>query len=202
MKKDYRIPSLPRMFEQVTRQIIQYIVSEKLEPGSKLPTERQLSALLQVSRSSVREGIRVLELLRFLESRQGEGTFVADPPPFFIPWLAIAQPPADPACDHYFEIALMSADHVLTLSLQQNRTYRRELPPQPFWENFCTVVLDLADELPNPYYAALCSDIFQLLTANDYFAKKPAPFALDRFLEAFNRGDLAAVKACLDLLRK
>lgn len=61
MKKSYQIDTLPRMFEQVAEQIVDYIHTEKLKAGTKLPTERKLSELLQVSRSSVREGIRVLE---------------------------------------------------------------------------------------------------------------------------------------------
>lgn len=52
------------------------IVDGRLPPGSKLPPERELAELLGISRSSLREVIRVLTHLNILESRHGHGTYV------------------------------------------------------------------------------------------------------------------------------
>jgi GntR family transcriptional repressor for pyruvate dehydrogenase complex len=47
-----------------------------LEPGSRLPIEKDLAAQLGVSRGSLREGVRALAALGVLETRQGDGTYV------------------------------------------------------------------------------------------------------------------------------
>ena len=54
------------------------IETEGLQPGDKIPSERELSERLVVGRSSVREALRALELLGLLETRRGEGTFIKD----------------------------------------------------------------------------------------------------------------------------
>ncbi|MFX3658795.1 MAG: FadR/GntR family transcriptional regulator [Ectobacillus sp.] len=52
------------------------MAEDGLEAGDKLPSERELSARLNVGRSSVREALRALELVGLIETRRGEGTFV------------------------------------------------------------------------------------------------------------------------------
>ena len=47
-------------------------------PGTKLPSEQELSRQLGVGRSTVREALRVLGHLGIVESRSGLGTYVAD----------------------------------------------------------------------------------------------------------------------------
>jgi len=67
-----------RVFEGVVLQIQRLIVDGALKPGERLPPERELAARLSVSRSSVRDAIRILELAGLVVPRQGEGTVVAD----------------------------------------------------------------------------------------------------------------------------
>ncbi len=69
-----------RIFEQAVEQIRDLIVVGDLKLGQKLPTEQQLSKQLNVSRSSVREALRVLEAEGLVEVRQGSGTYVANEP--------------------------------------------------------------------------------------------------------------------------
>ena len=61
-----------RVFEQVRERI----GDGRLQPGDRLPPERELTGLFAVSRSSVREAILKLECLGFVEQRHGDGTFV------------------------------------------------------------------------------------------------------------------------------
>lgn len=59
-----------------TDQIKLLIATGELQPGHRLPSERALSELLGVSRPSVREAIRALDVLGLVEIRHGAGTFV------------------------------------------------------------------------------------------------------------------------------
>jgi GntR family transcriptional regulator, transcriptional repressor for pyruvate dehydrogenase complex len=52
------------------------IQSGELPPGTRLPTEQQLSAQMGISRSGVREAVKVLEAARVLDVRRGDGTYV------------------------------------------------------------------------------------------------------------------------------
>src|SRR4051812_4785873 len=52
------------------------IQAGELPPGSRLPTEAQLSAEMGISRSGVREAVKVLEAARVLDVRRGDGTYV------------------------------------------------------------------------------------------------------------------------------
>jgi GntR family transcriptional repressor for pyruvate dehydrogenase complex len=57
-------------------QIKQLITDGRLKPGDRLLAERELADQFQVSRASVREAIRTLEMLGVIDIRPGEGTFV------------------------------------------------------------------------------------------------------------------------------
>ncbi len=65
----------------VADQIRYAILSGKLKPGDRLPPERELARLLGVSRIAVREALRSLEALQFIEKRLGPrgGTYVRLP---------------------------------------------------------------------------------------------------------------------------
>ena len=65
-----------RLYETIVAQLGQLIQEGKLRPGDRLPPERELAARLQVSRASVREALRSLELQGLLSRRQGSGTFI------------------------------------------------------------------------------------------------------------------------------
>ncbi|WP_371503452.1 FadR family transcriptional regulator [Kitasatospora sp. NBC_00374] len=52
------------------------IVSGELRPGARLPKEADLADRLGLSRSSLREAVKALSLIRVLDVRQGDGTYV------------------------------------------------------------------------------------------------------------------------------
>ena len=170
MENNFQIRSVPRMFEEVTRSIIQYIQEEELEYGTKLPPERMLVELLGVSRSSVREGLRILELLNYLESRQGGGTFVSAPPPFLIPRQMVKQK-ADPVeLGKYFEIAAMNAEKIILLSMEQASTVNlSQNPDSGFWNEFSKWINFLGNQLDNDYYLNLWNSLYLLLSEHSFF---------------------------------
>lgn len=65
-----------KIYEQVIEQIKDMIYSGQLKRGDKLPSERELTDQLNVSRASIREAFSVLEMIGLIESRPGEGTFI------------------------------------------------------------------------------------------------------------------------------
>jgi GntR family transcriptional repressor for pyruvate dehydrogenase complex len=67
-----------RLHEEAAEQITTLIREGKLRPGDRLPSERDLVNQLLVSRTSVREALRTLEILGFIEVRPGEGAFVRE----------------------------------------------------------------------------------------------------------------------------
>ena len=74
--------ALDKVYEKAYEKVIDYIESNILdghfEVGDKLPSERELSQMLSVSRNSVREGIRILEVIGVISSRHGIGNYIAD----------------------------------------------------------------------------------------------------------------------------
>src|ERR1700674_2600730 len=79
VKSDVDIIRKTKVYEKIAHQIQRLIRDGLLKPGDMLPPERELAEMFQVSRSSLRDAIRALELMGLVESRQGEGTVVRDP---------------------------------------------------------------------------------------------------------------------------
>jgi len=75
MKYNFAVVRRNKVYEDVAKQIERQIL-KKLKPGDKLPSERELAEMLQVSRSSIRDAIRGLELMGLVEPRKGAGTIV------------------------------------------------------------------------------------------------------------------------------
>lgn len=66
------------MFLEIVGELRNLIQEEDIKTGGKLPSERELAERMQVGRSTIREALRSLELLGLIETRRGEGTFLAD----------------------------------------------------------------------------------------------------------------------------
>lgn len=63
--------------EEIAARLISLIKDRHLQPGDKLPPERELAEMLNVSRPSLREALRALAILNIVEIRQGDGTYVS-----------------------------------------------------------------------------------------------------------------------------
>ena len=62
--------------EKISAKLLSLIRERHLRPGDKLPPERELAAMMGVSRPSLREALRALAMLNVVEIRQGDGTYV------------------------------------------------------------------------------------------------------------------------------
>ena len=82
-----------RIPESIVAQIQDRLERGELKAGDQLPSERVLAEQLQVSRPSVREALRSLELLGVTESRPGGGTFIriASPDALLAPLAALTR---------------------------------------------------------------------------------------------------------------
>ncbi|HER20426.1 MAG TPA: FadR family transcriptional regulator [Chromatiales bacterium] len=75
----FRPPSRRRVHEEIAEQLRDAILDGRLEPGQKLPPERELAERFQVNRTSLRQAIKVLEGLGLVVVRQGDGATVLPP---------------------------------------------------------------------------------------------------------------------------
>jgi len=64
------------MATQVARKLVEYLLSGAIEPGTRMPSERQLAEAFGVGRSAMREAIKALSLIGLVEVRQGDGTYL------------------------------------------------------------------------------------------------------------------------------
>lgn len=72
---------LIRRSDSQAQRILDMIQSGELNVGDRLPGQRELAAQLNIGRSTVREAIRSLEVLGYLETRLGLGTYVVSSMP-------------------------------------------------------------------------------------------------------------------------
>ena len=67
-----------KIYKNIVEQIVELIHDGSLKKGDRLPPERSLAEMLNVSRTSVREALKVMEIMGIIEIRPGEGSVVSD----------------------------------------------------------------------------------------------------------------------------
>jgi GntR family transcriptional repressor for pyruvate dehydrogenase complex len=80
IKKSDWGPQLKRIAisDEVISRFRELIASRVLTPGCQLPTERELGEILGVSRPTLRQAMKGLQLLGIIRSRQGDGSYLAE----------------------------------------------------------------------------------------------------------------------------
>lgn len=63
--------------ETVADKIIDFVTSNKMKPGDKLPTETIMQQQMGIGRSTLREALKLMAARNILEIRQGSGTFIS-----------------------------------------------------------------------------------------------------------------------------
>ncbi|MCO5388117.1 FadR/GntR family transcriptional regulator [Desulfosporosinus sp.] len=71
-----KITKPQRTSQEVLKQINNLIIEEKLRPGDRLMGEREMAGELGVSRTTLREALRTMEFLGWVEIKPGGGTFI------------------------------------------------------------------------------------------------------------------------------
>jgi GntR family transcriptional repressor for pyruvate dehydrogenase complex len=57
--------------EKIAHSLLNLIKEKQLRPGDRLPPERELAAMMNVSRPSLREALRALQIMNIIDNRQG-----------------------------------------------------------------------------------------------------------------------------------
>ena len=65
-----------KAYARVIEKVKTMILSGELKPGEKLPPEREFAEKLEVSRNSVREATRIMDMMGIVSSQQGSGNYV------------------------------------------------------------------------------------------------------------------------------
>ncbi len=111
-----------RVFQDVVAQIQEAILSGKLEPGTRLPAERELKDMFNTSRGTLREALRVLEQKGLIEIKLGVtgGAIVkqidAEP---VMQSLALLIRSGDISLDHLSEFRIKIEGSILELAAQR-----------------------------------------------------------------------------------
>jgi len=61
---------------EIARRLVDYLLAGGIEPGSRMPSERQLAEAFGVGRGAMREALKALTLLGLVEVRHGDGTYL------------------------------------------------------------------------------------------------------------------------------
>ena len=69
--------SRQRLYQQVAQQLQEMILDGDLQPGNKLPPERQMAEQMGVSRTVIREAVKTLEQRGLVKVLTGDGTYVS-----------------------------------------------------------------------------------------------------------------------------
>jgi len=106
MKVELKPIKPKRISDQVFDQLRELIFRGDLKPGQKIMPERELAEVLDVSRTSVRDAIRKLVVMGFLDQKQGQGTFVRSPEVLGKSPLAVAMEAQDATLVDLLEVRM------------------------------------------------------------------------------------------------
>ena len=119
-------------FEETVERLLTVIKLGVVGPGERFPAERELSALLGVSRITLREAIRALQHAGYVESRRGRfgGTFVTytPPAPSALEVLRIAAEDADKISDALTFLMAVETGAAQVLAQSHDPRTREVLP--------------------------------------------------------------------------
>jgi DNA-binding FadR family transcriptional regulator len=165
-------------YETAAAKIAEFITTSGLRPGDRLPTERALGERLGVSRTVVREAVKVLTATGLVRARQGSGLYVAaEPRPFATAAIDLSMP-VDPAhmvslfefrCMLEMQTARLAAEritprevHALQEAVTTNRLGAESDRVDQFNEGDVSFHQGIAEASRNPFLAASVATVFRL----------------------------------------
>lgn len=165
-------------YETAATKIVEFITATGLKPGERLPTERALSEQLGVSRTVVREAIKVLSATGIVRSQQGSGLYVnSEPHPFATAVIDVSMTVDPRDVDSLFEFRLtleiktarLAAERITPKelrTLQEAVELHRQSAEMQDFEQFneadATFHLTIAESTRNPFLASAVATVFRL----------------------------------------
>lgn len=170
-----------RAFQTVIERIQTQFQNKTLKPGDRLPPERQMAEDLGVSRATIREAIRALEMIGMVQSRQGEGNFISDRLD-----LALIQPMT---MSFYLGNGSLYDIHHFRQSLEVEATYLAAKDPTPELCGHLSRLVDGMEAAPDvPTSAALDDDFHHAIAkASDNCLIRDALTAATSLLDTVRR---------------
>jgi GntR family transcriptional regulator, transcriptional repressor for pyruvate dehydrogenase complex len=124
----HELPGYRPQYERIVELIVEFIAEQRLRPGDRLPTEQEFAERFGVSRTIVRDAIKMLTPSGLVRPRRGSGIFVGEeeqhPPQ--ISRLHLASPAAPERISDLFEFrrfqemqtASLAAQHITVAELR------------------------------------------------------------------------------------
>lgn len=146
--KEPQIPTYRPQYERIAELIVEYIGKHQLHAGDRLPTEQEFGEQFGVSRTIVRDAIKMLTPSGVVRPRRGSGIFVGEEMSlsFSTPLnLATLLPPErigelfDFRCVQEMQTARLAAQHISVAelrALEQSLTTNRQAAASEDWETF------------------------------------------------------------------
>ncbi len=112
-----------RIHEQVIKQLQNLMQQGKLQPGDRLPPERELAQRFGVSRVAIRQALSVLQAMGLVQSRVGDGTFAHNSAELTVTVLATVIPGPQGTVGEQVELRRIIEPQVAELAaLRANKT--------------------------------------------------------------------------------
>lgn len=96
------------IYQRIVDEIKKSIFEGRMKPGDRLPSERELASMLEVSRASVREALKMLSSEGLVNIRHGHGVFISDQDPDeYLKKFASKLPLNKDTVKHLFEVRMV-----------------------------------------------------------------------------------------------
>lgn len=108
------------VLSEQTADKIQNLIDHQYGPGEKIPSEMELAGFMDVSRTTIREAVKILCSRNILEIRRGSGTFVCENPGMPRDPLGSKDMDADQLKNEIFEMSQLFEPQIVRLSARKS----------------------------------------------------------------------------------
>ena len=140
----------------IVEQLVEHIQNGTLQPGDKLPSERQLIQMLGVGRSSVREALQGLVMMGLVEVRPGQGSYVKSNLHSFIPDLS--KPDLSDNLQREMRLQLIEARRTLEVEIAGQAAVRAKPQQLEQWRATFDDYVRYIDDFSDSRYLAAHAD--------------------------------------------